>query len=172
MNRLFAARQVVVVVGDLIVSADLEDAKIVAKPLLRTVGKSVVWGMPKHLASFLVYLDQYTEYIFYVSLVQGVNIKSRNVNVNVYSIIYFYYLDTNYDPCFMSVKTACTNSTSSRQNISLDECRKFCDEDHNCEFIFHTSFSKECFLYQSCNDSKIGDHVGTTYAKHKCPGMV
>ena len=76
MNRLSAARQVVVVVGDLIVSADLEDAKIVAKPLLRTVGKSVVWGMPKHLASFLVYLDQYKEYIFYVSLSSRKNCKN------------------------------------------------------------------------------------------------
>ena len=69
MNRISAVQQAVVDVGIPIVPKVPEDAKIVAKPLLREVRKSVVWGVSKHLALFLVYLDQYKEYIFHVLLV-------------------------------------------------------------------------------------------------------
>ena len=51
-----------------------------------------------------------------------------------------------------------------------DGCKKYCNEDDNCKYVFHfpsvestTQFN--CIKYSSCEETRTSAYIGTTYSK-------
>ena len=57
------------------------------------------------------------------------------------------------------------------RRVGLDECKKRCDKNTNCRFIYHyeTRISM-CIEYMSCDELRVPKNPGMTYSKEwKCP---
>ena len=55
------------------------------------------------------------------------------------------------------------------EQMSLDECFNFCNEDSNCNFydfgLKNNGFMHVCRKYTSCSTSRIGNRIVDTYSK-------
>ena len=65
---------------------------------------------------------------------------------------------------------------SSDSNLSKDQCILFCHGDNNCKYVSYaikSNGAKICRKYRSCDQSRIGVNVATTYSKDAiCPGTL
>ena len=61
-------------------------------------------------------------------------------------------------------------------NMDHDECKKYCNEEENCKYVFHipsleNSDQLNCIKYSSCEGTRTTAYVGTTYSKEISLGI-
>ena len=85
-----------------------------------------------------------------------------------------------YKECFSSTTKMCSNDfyieKSPNDNLDKDQCINYCDGDNNCKFVSYaikSNGAKICRKYRSCDKSRFGNNVATTYSKDgACPGTI
>ena len=97
-------------------------------------------------------------------------------------ILIILWLGPEYQVCWSSVKKTCNATFKIGEkgvNMDYEGCKRYCNEDKDCKFIFlipignHTQLQRNCIKYRSCEDTRIAIFIGTTYSKeYSCPGNI
>ena len=93
-----------------------------------------------------------------------------------------YYI-SGYKECFPKLKKTCANKFEiGKKNFKkteiagldgLDSCKKYCNEDKKCKFIYYVPKEGHCLRYEACEENRKPWNEGSTYAKESnCPDNI
>ena len=73
-----------------------------------------------------------------------------------------------YTAAILTSKESCSYDSviSIHMDFNLEKCKELCDTDEKCRFFF-IDVQLTCVAYESCNDRRQTNFVGTTFGKYK-----